>query len=44
MKYVIKELYNSKDVLVLVQYMEDPKASLVTKNEPKNLNGTEAKP
>ena len=30
--YTIKELKNTKDILVLVQGMEDPKASFDTKN------------
>ena len=41
--YTIKELKNYEDVLVLVQDMEDPKSSLDTKNEPKDLNEAEAK-
>ena len=42
-KYTIKELNNAKDVLVLVQHMEDPKASFYTKNEPIYLNKAGAK-
>ena len=41
--YTIKELKNAEDVLVLVQYLEDPKANFDTKNEPKALNKAEAK-
>ena len=33
--YTIKELKNAKDVLVLVQDMEDPKAPLNTKKKQK---------
>ena len=40
-KYTIRELKNDKDVLVLVQDMEDPKDSFDTKNKPKDLNETE---
>ena len=41
--YTIQKLKNYEDVLVLVQDMEDPKSSLDTKNEPKDLNEAEAK-
>ena len=41
--YTIKELNNAEDVLVLVQDINDPKASFDTKNEQKYLNETEAK-
>ena len=39
----MKYLKNIEDVLVLLQDMEDPKASFGTKNEPKDVNETEAK-
>ena len=39
--YTIKQLKNAKDVLVLVQDMEDSKASFDNKNEPKDLNKTQ---
>ena len=41
--YTIKVLKSTKDVLVLVQDMDEPKASLDTKNETKDLNETEDK-
>ena len=41
--YAIKYLNNTKDVLVLVQDMWDQKAYFDAKNEPKDLNETEAK-
>ena len=41
--YIKKGLTISKDILVLVQAMEDPKASFDTKNEPKDLNEAEDK-
>ena len=41
--YTIKWLKNAKNVLVLVQDMEDPMASFETKNEPKDLYETESK-
>ena len=39
----MKHLKNAKDVLVLVKDMESLKASFDTKNEPKDLNESEAK-
>ena len=41
--YTIKYLNKDKDGLLLVQYIEDPKAPFDTNNEPKYLNETEAK-
>ena len=41
--YTIKQLKNAKYVLVLVQDMEDPKASFDNKNEPKDLNKAQVK-
>ena len=38
-----KWLKDAGYVLVLVQYMEDPKASFDTKKEPKYLNKTETR-
>ena len=38
--YTIRESKNAKEILVLVQYMEDMKDSFDTKKEPKHLNGS----
>ena len=41
--YTIKELNNTRDFIVLVQEMEDPKGYFDTKNEPKDSYKSEAK-
>ena len=41
--HAIKYLKNAKEVLVLVQDMEDPKDFFDTKNEPKDQDETEEK-
>ena len=41
--YTIKELNKPEEVILLVQDMEDPKASVDSKKQTKNSNQTEAK-